>query len=91
MGILDWLLGKPPSTKYDIEQCQRQSLAEMMAPYNYQGMAAQRMAYGYDPIDWPTIIVNQFRAIALTRSLNIWEQCMYEGAIQKLKEEVKRE
>ena len=88
MGLLDWFISKSLPTKYDIEQCQRQGLAEMLAPYryDYQGMAAQRMAHGYKPIDWPTIIVNQFKAIALTRPLNIWEQCMYEGAIQKVKD-----
>lgn len=88
MGLLSWILGKPPSTKYDIESCQQQGLAEMLQPYGYdfQGMAAQRIAYGYEPINWPLIIVNRFRSIALTRQLNIWEQCMYDEALQKLRD-----
>ena len=69
MGLLDTLFGKSP---FDVPY------------YDYQGMAAQRMAYGHEPIDWPKIIANQFRAIAVTRPLNIWEQCMYDGAIQKV-------
>ena len=69
MGLLDTLFGKSP---FDVPY------------YDYQGMAAQRMADGYEPINWPLIIMNQFRAIALTRPLDIWEQYMYDGATQKV-------
>jgi hypothetical protein len=78
IGILDMLLGKLPSTKYDIESCQR--------PYGYdfQGMANQRLDVGLEPIDWPTILVNQFRAEALTRPLTREEQCLYDSVLSEL-------
>jgi len=47
-------------------------------------MANQRLGNGIEPIDWPQIIVNQCRALALTRPLTQIEQFTYAGALQAL-------
>lgn len=82
MGLLEAMfLGETTSTKCGVDWCRKQQFG-----FSFQDMADHRLGHGFEPIDWPTIIVNQFRAIALTRPLNIWEQCMYDGAIQKVKD-----
>ena len=48
----------------------------------FQVLAEQRISYGFEPIDWPTIIINQFRAEALTRPMTVCEKLLYDGAIQ---------
>jgi len=53
--------------------------------YDFQFMAAQRMGHGLEPIDWPTLLVNLFRAEALTRPLTIGEKLLYDGAVQAVK------
>lgn len=52
--------------------------------YDFPGMANQRMAHGLEPIDWPKIIVNQFRSLAQTRPLTMMEQFAYDGASKAL-------
>ncbi len=52
--------------------------------YGFQNMANQRLGNGLEPIDWPKIISNQFRALALTRPLTVLEQFAYDGALQAL-------
>ncbi len=86
-GLLEAILGETPSTKYDIEKCQRQGLTELLQPFSFQTMANQRMGQGFEPIDWPQIIVNQCRAIALTRPLSMIEQFIYDGALKALNNE----
>ena len=70
MGLLECLLGEQKSLAMDC--------------YGFQDMANQRLGNGLEPIDWPRIISNQFRALALTRSLTMLEQFAYDGALQAL-------
>lgn len=58
----------------------------MRHPFDFQRMVAERMSYGFEPIDWPKNIVNQYEAIALTRPLSICENLLYKGAIQAMNE-----
>lgn len=77
-GLLEWILGKPPSTKYDIEYYQRQGLTETLGPYNFQGMAIYRMGHGLEPIDWKQILLNQLRAESYIRQLSEFEQFLFD-------------
>ena len=55
--------------------------------YDFLGMANQRLVNGLEPINWPKIIVNQCRALALTRPLTKVEQFTYDGALKALNNE----
>lgn len=80
-GLLECLLGKAPSTKYDIETAQKQGLKSFFESYyDIQGMANQRMGVGLKPLDWPRMINNQLTAIALTRPLTEVEKLLQKGA-----------
>ena len=84
-GLLGWLLGETPSTKYDIEAAQKQALKSIFGGYyDNPGMANQRMAHGHEPIDWAKILSDQFRAIALTRELTSYEKYLYNSALDGL-------
>lgn len=85
-GLLEWFLGKPPSTKYDIGFYQKQGLADMLQPWDFRGMAEQRMAYGHKPIDWPKILVDMFEAESRLRPLTDCEVLLYQGALQAFNE-----
>ncbi len=56
---------------------------------DFQGMANQRLGNGFEPIDWPEILSNQFRALALTRPLTVLEQFAYDGALRALNQQNK--
>ena len=76
MGLLDGLLGEQIGSAL--------GLSPSVGGLDYQLLAAQRMGCGFEPIDWPQIIVNQYRAIAFTRPLSRLEQFTYDGALQAL-------
>ncbi len=86
-GLLGLILGETPSTRYDIEQCQQQGLRDVFQSFDYDGLANQRLGCGLEPINWPKIIVNQCRALALTRPLTEVEQFTYDGALKALNNE----
>lgn len=95
MGILDGLLGEQVSVATGLHQhisgLDYRSFAQQGMDcnpnpdyYGFQNMANQRLGNGIEPIDWPQIIVNQCRALALTRPLTQIEQFTYAGALQAL-------
>jgi len=45
----------------------------------FQGMAAQRLSRGLEPIDWETILLNQLRAEQQGRQLTEYEQFLLES------------
>ena len=51
----------------------------MQKPFDFQRMAAERMAYGHEPIGWKQILLNQLRAESYGRSLNDVEKFILES------------
>lgn len=58
--------------------------------YDFQGMAAQRMAYGYKPIDWKQILLNQLRAESYLRPLSEFEQFLFDSLLKDAQNEVQK-
>lgn len=75
-------LGEPTSTKCGVDWCRKQQFG-----FSFQDMADHRLGHGFEPINWPLIIVNQCRALALTRPLSVIEQFTYNGALKALNKE----
>lgn len=93
MGILNVLLGgafgiEPRNfmTQQPMETHSVDSTVQRQGYYNFTDMANQRLGNGLEPIDWPKIISNQFRALALTRPLTVLEQFAHDEALQALNE-----
>jgi len=54
---------------------------KILDPYGFERMAALRKKHGLEPIDWPRILVNQFRAESLLRELTSYEKFLYNAAL----------
>ena len=52
----------------------------------FSDMANKRMSQGFEPIDWPRIIINQYHSESRARPMRTAEQLLYKGAVQAVKD-----